>query len=284
MPQFQATKKVVTYEAADPSGPPPAKVSRKSQARQAQLLGADAPPSATAVVTAAANTAQANAKAAQVAKTAMGLRALAVTAEALRQLPGGGEAADTLLRSLDAAVNKGGQIAVTDGKLVRKKPKPEVGFAFPAIMTVAPFAMRAIGPAVAAARAGLARFGPALLANARTAASFVAGKVGGLLEKAKSIPGYEKVAGLVKKGLVVAGAALGIGTAAAAMTSAGRAKLKEGAKRAYAIARTGTETIAQGAAASGGQAAQAIAPDWLSTFREYAPWALGALAAFKVLT
>lgn len=282
---YRPTKKVVTYEATDEL--PAAKVSprAKAQARQAALLGADVPAegTATGVVMQAAAQAKAQAKAAATAKTAMALRALALTAEELRKLPGGGEAADTLLRSLDAAVNKGGEIAVKDNKLVRKKPKPEVGFIFPALLTVAPYAMRAIGPAIAAARAGLSRFGPALLANARTAAAFVSTKVGNLLSAAKASPLYASVASKVKKGLLVAGAALGIGVGAAALTEKGRAKLKEGARRAYRIARTGVEATAEGAKASASEAAAAVTPSWWETVKTWAPYAIGAVVALRVL-
>jgi hypothetical protein len=291
--QLQKVTRVYNAEPDDRSEAS-ARRSKKAhtKATQQTLLGADLPPSAAGVVVNAAMEAKRHARATEIAKTAMGLRSLAIAAEALRKLPGGGAAADTLLRSLDAAVNKGGKIAVKGRNLVRKKPnlKPdgsvEVGF-WGAVLTVAPYAMRAIGPAIAAAKSGLAKFGPALVSNVATAASWVGSKVAPLLDKAKGIPGVAAAATLAKKALAVAGAALGVGTVAASLTESGRAKLKEGARRAYAIARTGVSTVKQGAAASASEAAQALpslpTPGWWDTAKSVAPWALGAFLAAKVL-
>lgn len=270
----------------------PASKQAHKRATQQVLLGANLPPSAASTVIKAAQESKAHARATEIAKTAMGLRSLAIAAEALRKLPGGGAAADTLLRSLDAAVNKGGKIAVKAGKLVRKKPElkatgqVEVGW-FGAVLTVAPFAMRAIGPAVAAAKSGLAKFGPALAANLTTAARFVASKVGPLLSKATALPGMAAAANLAKKALKVAGVALGVGTVAAVSTAKGREALAEGGRRAMAIARQGTIAVAKGAEASAqeaaDQAADAAKPDWWESAKTYAPYALGALLLGKVL-
>jgi hypothetical protein len=286
-------KSVRTYvETAD--APSPAQKARSKaahvRATQQALLGADSlPPSAAGVVVNAAMQAKQHARATEIARTAMGLRSIAIAAEALRKIPGGGPAADTLLRSLDAAVNKGGKVKVKGGKLVREKPnlrpdgQVEVGF-WGAILTVAPYAMKLVGPAIAAAKSGLAKFGPALVSNVATAASWVGGKVAPLLEKAKSIPGVATAAAYATKALKVAGAALGIGTAAAALTSSGRAKLKEGAKRAYNIAKTGVSSVAEGAAASASEAADAVPkPGWWETAKTVAPYAIGAFLAAKVL-
>jgi hypothetical protein len=260
-----------------------------TKATQQALLGADLPPSAAGVVVNAAMEAKRHARATEIAQTAMGLRALAIAAESLRKLPGGGAAADTLLRSLDAAVNKGGKIKVKQGKLVRAKPtlqpdgQVQVGW-FGAVLTVAPYAMKLVGPAIAAAKSGLAKFGPALVSNVATAASWVASKAAPLLDKAKSIPGVAAAAAMATKAFKVAGAALGIGAATAALTSSGRAKLKEGARRAYQIARTGVVSVKEGAQATATEAAQAVpTPSWFDTAKTIAPYALGAFLAAKVL-
>lgn len=293
MARLELQKVTRVYNAtSDDQSAPAVRRSKKAltQATQQALLGADSlPPSAASVIVNTAQEAKKTARAAEIAQTAMGLRSLAIAANALRQLPGGGAAADTLLRALDASVNKGGKIAVKEGKLVRKKPNlkadgsVEVGFVG-AILSVAPWAMRAVGPAVAAARSGLAKFGPALVGNVATAASWVAGKVAPLLEKAKAIPGVAAAASLAKKAFGVASAALGVGTVIAAVTPKGREKLKEGARRAYSIAKTGVSSVAEGAAETAKEAAAAVpTPDFFGTLKTVAPWALGAFLAAKIL-
>ena len=263
-------------------------VPAKGKTRQQSLLGEDSnEPTAATVVTAAAQEAKKKAKAAEVARVAMGMRSFAMAADALRRIPGGGALADTLLRSLDVSANKGGTIKRKGNALVREKPKPEVGF-LPILaqvaLTVAPYAMKFVGPAVTAARNGLAKFGPAIVSNLSAAGSFIASKAGPLLAKAAAIPGVAAVAAFAKKALTTAGVALGIGTAAAAVTESGRAKLKEGLKRAYRIARTGTEAVAQGAAATASEAGGAIVPEGVQTAWRYLPYAAAAFLAFKVLT
>lgn len=253
--------------------------------RQAALLGAapkrlPAPARSSAEVASNLHDrAKRQAQAAKVARVALGLRALAVAAERLRAIPGGGAAADTLLRSLDAMVNRGGKLYADANKLKRTAPPPQVGWAF--LVSIAPWALRGVGAAVTAARVGLSRFGPGLVANARTAASFVAGKVGPLLAKAKNIPGVATVAALAVKAFKVAGLALGIGSAAAALTPGGRSKLKEGGRRAFKAVKEGRPgaALAEGAAGvvdGAATSAATVAPKWL-------PWAAGALLAAKVL-
>lgn len=154
------------------------------------------------------NNANRQAAQAKIARTALALRQLATAAAALRQVPGGGAAADTLLKVLDTAINKGGRIYTKNGKLARTTPPPQVGWAF--LLSVAPWAMRGIAPAVSAARVGLARFGPALAANLGTGLRFVGPKVATLLDKAKGLPLVGTAASLAKKALLAASVLLGI--------------------------------------------------------------------------
>lgn len=158
------------------------------------------------------------AKTAQIAKMALTLRQLATAAAALRQLPGGGLAADGLLAILDKAVNSGGKFHVLAGKLQRTTPpkRNEALVGANWLLRVAPWAMGNIGTAVQAARVGLARFGADLPANLSTAASYVAGKIKGLVDKAVNLPAITGAAAIVRKAMNAAGHLLGIGGPAAA--------------------------------------------------------------------
>lgn len=208
-------------------------------ARQAAARAALAEKTGIVAVTAQQKAAQKQVDDAKAARVATGLRSLAIAAEALRRIPGGGALADGLLKALDASVNKGGKLYQDDkGQLRRTKPPATVGWAF--LLSIAPWAMRAIGPAVQAARVGLGRFGPALVRNLGTAASFVGGKAKALLSKAAALPGVSKVAGLAKKALTAASIALGF----SAVLPQTRAKVDAVATKAVAkVARGGNKVV-----------------------------------------
>lgn len=217
---------------------------------------------------------------AKVAQTALALRNLAIAAEAMRRLPGGGAAADGLLAILDRAVNKGGQFFIKNGKLERTLPKPQVGWAF--LISVAPWAMRSVGAAVSAARVGIGRFGPALVSNLRTGAAFVSSKVGPLLAKARENPAFQKVAGLAGKALTAAGILLGIQGAAKIVAPKAAAAVEDAAAAAVRKARRGASKAADKAANLANKAADAAAaiPDAASTALK---WGAAAAAALVLL-
>lgn len=221
------------------------------------------------------------AKQAEVARTALALKNLATAAAALRAIPGAGAAADSIERALNAAVNKGGRFYVKAGKLHRTtppKPKnPEVGFAW--LLSVAPWAMRAIGPAVQAARVGIGRFGPALAANLGTAVGWVGGKIGPVLSAVKNSPAFAKAAQVASKALSAAGVLLGLQGAAKLVMPSTAAAVETTATAAVQAARRGGGRVARRAAAAAESAAQAVteAPKAVSTAVKWG--AAAALAA-----
>ncbi len=214
------------------------------------------------------------------ARTALALRNLAIAAEAMRRLPGGGAAADGILAILDRAVNKGGKFFLKNGKLERTLPPPQVGWAF--LVSVAPWAMRGVGAAVTAARVGIGRFGPALIGNLRTGAAFVASKVGPLLAKAKENPAFQRVAGLAGKALTAASVLLGLQGAAkivmpgtaAAVDSAAAAAVRKGRRGAAQAADKAADVATK--AADAAAAAPAALTDGLK-------WGAAAIAAAVLL-
>ena len=217
---------------------------------------------------------------AKVARTALALRNLAIAAEAMRRLPGGGAAADGLLAILDRAVNKGGQFYIQNGKLERTLPPPQVGWAF--LVSVAPWAMRGVGAAVTAARVGIGRFGPALVGNLRTGAAFVASKVGPLLAKAKENPAFQRVAGLAGKALTAAGVLLGLQGAAKIVMPGAAAEVEQAAAAAVRKARRGAAQAADKAGNLANRAADAAAaiPEAASSALK---WGAAAAAALLIL-
>ena len=309
MPDLALASVTKTYKANLPRASKPKATLRAAAAQQA-LLGATTTAAqkaaATGRIPAAAPTitptaevnpnlpvavqmheqAKREAQKAEVARMSLALRAMATAADRLRAIPGGGPAADGILATLDAMINKGGRLYVneTTGRLVRQSPPPQVGWAW--LLSVAPWAMRGISAAATAAKVGLARFGPGLIRNARTAMGFVTTKVGGLLAKAAKLPGVSSVVGLAKRALGIAGTALGISSLVSAVTPEGRKKAREGAGRAWEQAKQGNYIEAvkeaaaapfEGAAASAPSVAKAIVPTWVW-------WAGGGLLAVKLLS
>lgn len=225
-----------------------------------------------------------DAAAAKVARMALALRNVALAAAALRTLPGGGAAADSLEKMLDRAVNKGGRFYVEAGKLRRTTPPPappEVGFGF--LLSVAPWAMRAVGPAVQAARVGIGRFGPALATNLRTAVGWASGKIGPVLAAVKANPAFSKATALAGKALTAASLLLGIGGAvkavspktAAEVESTAVATIRAARRRGGAIARKTATAVEKGIDAA------AAAPSQISSGLKWgaAATALAVLAA-----
>jgi hypothetical protein len=216
-----------------------------------------------------------DAKTAKVAKTALTLRQLATAAAALRQIPGGGKAADGILTILDRAVNKGGKFYVSDGKLKRTtppQPPREVVGVWPWLVAVAPWAMRGIGPAVTAARVGLGRFGGAIVANLRTATTFLGSKIAPILARVKNSPAFQKVASLASKALTAAAVLLGL-QGAAKLVMPGAAKAADDAAAA-AIRK------ARRAAAKTADAAAAVpekVADWAGSAFKWGAVGLGLL-------
>ena len=217
---------------------------------------------------------------AKVARTALALRNLAIAAEAMRRLPGGGAAADGLLAILDRAVNKGGKFFIKNGKLERTLPPPQVGWAF--LVSVAPWAMRGVGAAVTAARVGIGRFGPALIGNLKTGAAFVASKVGPLLAKAKENPAFQRVAGLAGKALTAASVLLGLQGAARLVMPGAAAEVEQAAAAAVRKARRGAAQSADKAAEVAKKAADAAAAA-PAALTDGLKWAAAAAAALVII-
>jgi len=200
----------------------------------------------------------------------------------MRRIPGGGATADALDRVLDRAINKGGRFYVQSGKLKRQGPAPIVGV-WPAVAAVAPWALRAVGPAVTAARVGLGRFGGALVANLRTGASFIANKAGPLIEKAKNLPGMATAAKVAGAALTAAGVFLGLRQVAPEtakqVDDAAAAAVRKTRSAAAATARRARQVATQAVDAA------ASIPSALSTGVKWAAGlALAAIVLPKVLT
>lgn len=293
MPRLELQKVTRVYNAApEDQSEASARRSKKAHTRATQqaLLGADLPPSAAATVVNAAYEAKRYARAAEIARTAMGLRSLALAAAALRKLPGGGALADTLLRSLDASVNKGGKIRVKGNQLVRVKPtmRPDgsvqIGF-FDALVSIAPSALAKVGPAIAAAKAGMQRFGSNLNDNVKAAASWVADKATVLLDAAQQVPGIAPSAAFAAKALATAKSVFGSDSAqskdddaTASVKSAKTKQVRRIVKRSFSQVRPAP---APGALATS-QPPPPSSSNWLETAKTYAPYALGAFLAAKV--
>lgn len=183
-------------------------------------------------------------------QTATSVQYLATAAAALRQLPGGGALADTLLRTLDAAVNKGGKIHTKNGKLYRTKPpadaQPKVGMAW--MVSVAPWAMRAAAGAAQAAKLGLTRFGGTLVTNLRAGAGYIGSKAATLIAKAKENPAFQKVASLAGKALTAASVLLGLQAAAKVVAPNAAKAADDAAAAAIRKVRRGSAKVANKAA------------------------------------
>lgn len=221
-----------------------------------------------------------------VQQTATSLQYLATAAEALRRLPGGGALADTMLRSLNVAVNKGGKIKQKNGKLYASRPpesaQPKVGAAW--LVSVAPWAMRAAAGAAQAAKLGLQRFGGSMVANLRTAGSYAASKAASLIARAKDSPAFAKVASIAGKALTAASVLLGIQSVAKVVAPATAKAADEAAAAAVRKVRRGAS---RGATATA-RAVQAIpaaaekAADGVSTGLKWGAAVVAALALAKL--